>query len=84
MIEEAVSCGDLIATYIHGVILLSKSTPKGIGELLEVLNDEHRKHRLLKCRRTLRLLAIGTAMYQSPNFQVCQKSGMGYWNRDEP
>ena len=53
LIKEAVLCGDLIATYIHEVILLSESNPKGIGKLLEVLNDEHRKLRLLKCRRTL-------------------------------
>ena len=84
MIEEAVSYGDLIATYIHGVVLLFESNPKGIGKLLEVLNDEHRKHALLKCRTPLRLLATGTAMYQSPNFQICQKSGMGHWNCDEP
>ena len=23
-------------------------------------------------------------MYQSPNFQGCQKAGMRHWNRDEP
>ena len=23
-------------------------------------------------------------MYQCPNFQGCQKVGMGHWNRDEP
>ena len=84
LIEEVVSCGDLIATYIHEVILLSESNPKGIGKLLEVLNDEHRKHILLKCQTTPRLLATGIAMYQSPNFQICQKSGMGHWNCDEP
>nr|POF11161.1 hypothetical protein CFP56_33242 [Quercus suber] len=28
--EEAISCGDLITTYIQGVILLSESNPKGI------------------------------------------------------
>lgn len=53
LLEEAVSYGDLIATYIHGVILLFESNPKGIGKLLEVLNGEHRKHILLKCRTTL-------------------------------
>ena len=36
--------------------------------ILKVLNDEHGNHRLLKCQRILRLLAAGTAMYQSPNF----------------
>ena len=82
--KEAISCGNLITTYIHGVILLSESNSKGIGKLLEVLNDEHRKHILLKCRTTLRLLASRIAMYQSPNFQICQKSGMGHWNCDEP
>ena len=76
MIEEAVSYGDLIATYIHGVVLLSESNPKGIGKLLEVLNDEHRKHIFLKCQTTLQLLATRISMYQSPNFQICQKN----WN----
>ena len=28
LIQEVISCGDLIATYIHGVILLSESNPK--------------------------------------------------------
>jgi len=23
-------------------------------------------------------------MYQSPNFQTCQKTEMGHWNHDEP
>ena len=69
----------MVIRLLHGVILLSKSNPKGIGKLLEVLNDEHRKHILLKCRTPLRI-----AMYQSPNFQICQKSGMGHWNCDEP
>ena len=41
LIEEVVACGDFIATYIHGVILLCESNPEGIGNLLEVLNDEH-------------------------------------------
>ena len=31
LIEEAVACGDFIATYIHGVILLCESNPEGIG-----------------------------------------------------
>ena len=34
-IEEVVACGNFIAKYIHGVILLSESNPKGIGNLLE-------------------------------------------------
>ena len=84
LIEEAVACGDFIATYINGVMLLCESNPKGISNLLKVLNDEHGNHRLLKCQRILRLLAARTAMYQSPNFQACQKSKMEHWNRDEP
>ena len=84
LIEEAVACGDFIATYIHGVMLLCESNPKGIDNLLRVLNFEHGKHRLLKFQRILRLLAVGTAMYQSPNFQACQKTKMGHRSRDEP
>ena len=53
LIEEAVACGDFITTYIHGVMLFCESNPKGIGNLLKVLNDEHGKHRLLKCQRIL-------------------------------
>ena len=49
MIEEALACGNFIAMYIRGVMLLCESNPKGIGNLLEVLNDEHGKHKLLKC-----------------------------------
>ena len=50
LIEEAVACGDFIATYIHGVILLCESNPEGIGNLLEVLNDEHGKHTMnIRC-----------------------------------
>ncbi|KAK9983706.1 hypothetical protein SO802_033231, partial [Lithocarpus litseifolius] len=30
LIEEALGCGDFIATYIHGVMLLCESNPKGI------------------------------------------------------
>ena len=67
-IEEAIACGDFIATYIRGVMLLCESNPKGIGNLLEVLNDEHGKHRLLKCRKILLLLAAGIALFQTPNF----------------
>lgn len=33
LIEEAVACGDFIATYIHGVMLLCEPNPKGIGNL---------------------------------------------------
>ena len=80
LIEEALACGDFIAMYIHGVMLLCEPNPKGIGNLLEVLNDEHGKHKLLKCRKILRLLAAGIALFQSPNFQACQKTGMGNWN----
>jgi len=53
LIEEAIACGDFIATYIHGVMLLCESNPKGISNLLKVLNDEHGNHRLLKCQRIL-------------------------------
>ena len=84
MIEEAVACGDFIATHINGVMLLCESNPKGISNLLKVLNDEHGNHRLLKFQRILRLLAARTAMYQSPNFQACEKSKMEHWNCDEP
>ena len=80
LIQEALACGDFIAMYIHGVMLLCESNPKGIGNLLEVLNDEHGKHKLLKCQKIFRLLAAGTALFQSPNFQACQKTGMGNWN----
>ena len=80
LIEEALACGDFIAMYIHEVMLLCESNPKGIGNILEVLNDEHGKHKLLKCQKIFRLLAAGTALFQSPNFQACQKTGMGNWN----
>ena len=30
LIEEALACGDFIAMYIHGVMLLCESNPKGI------------------------------------------------------
>ena len=84
LIEEALAYGDFIATYIHGVMLLCESNPNGIGNLLEVLNDEHGKHKLLKCWKIFWLLATGTALFQSPNFQACQKTGMGNWNWNEP
>ena len=80
LIEEALACGDFIAMYIHEVMLLCESNPKGIGNILEVLNDEHGKHKLLKCQKIFRLLAARTALFQSPNFQACQKTGMGNWN----
>ena len=83
-IEEAIACGDFIATYIHGVMLLCESNPKGIGNLLEVLNDEHGRHQLLKCRKILLLLAARIALFQTPNFQACQKTRMRHWNWDEP
>ena len=67
-IEEAIACGDFIAAYIHRVMLLCESNPKGIQNFLEVLNDEHGKHRLLKCRKILLLLAAGIALFQTPNF----------------
>ena len=51
LIEETLACGYFIAMYIHGVMLLCESNPKDIGNLLEVLNDEHGKHKLLKCRK---------------------------------
>ena len=35
LIEEVVACGDFIATYIHGVMLLCESNPKGISNLLK-------------------------------------------------
>ena len=70
LIEEALALGDFIAMYIHGVMLLCESNPKGIGNLLEVLNDEHGKHKLRKCRKILQLLAVGIALFQSPNFQA--------------
>ena len=77
LIEEALACGNFIAMYIRGVMLLCESNPKGIGNLLEVLNDEHGKHNLLKCQKIFRLLAARAALFQSPNFQACQKTGMG-------
>ena len=80
LIEETLACGYFIAMYNHGVMLLCESNPKDIGNLLEVLNDEHGKHKLLKCQKIFRLLAAGTALFQSPNFQACQKTGMGNWN----
>ena len=84
LIEEAIACGDFIATHLHGVMLLCESNSKGIGNLLKVLNDEHGKHRLLICRRILRLLAARATMYQSQNFQACQKIGMRNWNCNKP
>ena len=42
LIEEALACGNFIVTYTHGVMLLCESNPKGICNLLEVLDDEHR------------------------------------------
>ena len=83
-IEEAIACGNFIATYVHRVMLLCESNPKGIGNLLEVLNDERGRHRLLKCRNILLLLAAGITLFQTPNFQACQKTGMRHWNWDEP
>ena len=65
-------------------MLLCESNPKGIGNLLEVLNDERGRHRLLKCRKILLLLAAGIALFQTPNFQACQKTRMRHWNWDEP
>ena len=61
-----------------------KSNTKGVDNLLEILNDEHGKHWLLKCRKMLRLLVAGATLYKIPNFQVCHKIGMGHWNWDEP
>ena len=84
LIEEALACGNFIVTYTHGVMLLCESNPKGIIKLLEILNDEHGKHWLLKCQKILWLLAAGTVLCQIPNFQACQKTGMEHWNRDEP
>ena len=80
LIEEALACGNFIVTYTHGVMLLCESNPKGIRNILEVLNDEHGKHKLLKCQKIFRLLAARAALFQSPNFQACQKTGMGNWN----
>ena len=51
LIEEVVTSGDVIATYIHEVILFSESNPKGIDKVLHVLNDDHGKHRILACQR---------------------------------
>ena len=53
LIEEALACGNFIVTYTHGVMLLCESNPKGIIKLLEILNDEHGKHWLLKCQKIL-------------------------------
>ena len=64
-------------------MLLCESNPEGVDNLLEILNDEHGKHWILKCRKMLRLLAAGTTLYKIPNFQACHKIGMGHWNRDE-
>ena len=60
-------------------MLLCESNPEGVDNLLEILNDEHGKHWILKCRKMLRLLAAGTTLYKIPNFQACHKIGMGHW-----
>ena len=84
LIEKTLPCENFIATYIHGIMLLCESNPEGVDNLLEILNDEHGKHWLLNCQKILWLLAVGTALYQIPNFQACHKIGMGHWNRDKP
>ena len=80
LIEKVHPCGNFIVAYIHGTMLLCESNLEGIDNLLEILNDEHGKHWLLKCRKMLRLLVAGATLYKIPNFQACHKIGMGHWN----
>ena len=49
LIEKALPCGNFIAAYIQGIMLLCESNPGGIDNLLEILNDENWKHWLLNC-----------------------------------
>ena len=72
-IEEAIACGDFIATYIRGVMLLCESNPKGIGNLLEVLNDEHGKHRLLKCQKYFYCLLRELPCFKLQTFKHAKK-----------
>ena len=53
LIEKTLPCGNFIAAYIQGIMLLCESNPRGIDNLLEILNDEHGKHWLLNCRKML-------------------------------
>ena len=53
LIEKTLPCGDFIAAYIHGIMLLCESNLEGIDNLLEILNDEHGKHWLLNCQKIL-------------------------------
>ena len=49
LIEKTLPCGNFIAAYIQGIMLLCESNPGGIDNLLEILNDENWKHWLLNC-----------------------------------
>ena len=80
LIEKTLPCENFIATYIYGIMLLCESNPEGVDNLLKILNDEHGKHWILKCRKMLRLLVAGATLYKIPNFQACHKIGMGHWN----
>ena len=73
LIEEAVACGDFIATYIHGVILLCESNPEGIGNLLEVLNDEHGKH------RSINLFSSVTSWFKKYLYVPTMSSAWGFF-----
>jgi len=33
LIEKALACGNFITAYIHGIMLLCESNPKGIGNI---------------------------------------------------
>ena len=44
LIEKGVPCGNFIAAYIHGIMLLCESNCGGIDNLLEIVIDEHGKH----------------------------------------
>ena len=50
LIEKTLPCPNFIAANIHGIMLLCESNTKGVDNLLQILNDEHGKHWLLKCR----------------------------------
>ena len=80
LIENSLPCDNFIVAYIHGIMLLCESNTEGVDNLLQILNDEHGKHWLLKCRKMLRLFVAGTTLYKIPNFQACHKIGMGHWN----
>jgi hypothetical protein len=84
MLAEAAEAGDIDGTYSYGIALLCESNTEGIARLLHVLDDEHGKHRIRICRMHLQALTFGSAIYEMPNIQACNKIGNGHWNRDGP